>query len=286
MLIEQTAGNVCKEVLVDNVQVLATGKVDVPSGVFELVAPCIAVLGANTVHIVDCEVGVDNVAGLTSAIVLGGDRLRLHRTRVLAGEYDGVELRAVGGVQIRSASSDVEIVGCEIQGGWGHGIALGHAQLFPRVEPPAVTRASVQYHPAGGEYYFNPKQKWDCIEFEFEGTINSSDDNYVWLPTGPVEQVRIYDNVIRKMGLSGISTSTFFSSVYAWDPENPGPMFIVAIDIDIARNLIEDNVKVTKIPEAFSLNFDACVGGICLAASICSTEAHGCGKRLHGCGNL
>ena len=47
--------------------------------------------------------------------------------------------------------------------------------------------------------------------------------------------VRIYDNVIRNMGLSGISTSSFFSSVYDWETDNPGPVFIVAIDIDIAR---------------------------------------------------
>jgi hypothetical protein len=271
VVIEQTEGNTCEKILLDGLQVFATGNVNVPASILELAAPAIAVQGASLVDIVDCEISVDNVTSLSSAVVLGGDKLRLHRSRVTAPEYDGVELRAVGGVQIRSASQDVEIVGCEISGGWGHGISLGHAELFDRGDTLARSRAHVQRKRAGDESHYNPKAKWDCIEFEFEGTVKSSSIAKVWLPTGPVEQIRIHDNVIRRMGLSGISTSMFFSSVYDWWTNNPEPVFIVAIDIDIARNLIEENVQIKHIPEGFSLNFDNCVGGICLAASICAT---------------
>jgi hypothetical protein len=269
--VEQSAGNTCEKILIDNVQVFASGDVNVPSSIFELAAPGIAVMGGRLIDIVDCEVEVDNVASVSSAIVLGGDKLRLHRTRVIAPEWDGIELRALGGVQVRSCSQDVEIVGCEISGGWGHGIALGHADKFTRDETPAISKTLVLQVALGKASYNNPTLKWDCLEPGFDGAQSDSSTEEVWLPMGPVEQVRIHDNVIRNMGMSGISTSLFFSSQYNWQTDTVAPVFIVAIDLDIARNLIEDNVKLTKIPEAFSLFFDTCVGGICLAASICAT---------------
>ena len=76
-----------------------------------------------------------------------------------------------------------------------------------------------------------------------------------------------HDNEIRNMGQSGIATLEFFNSTYAYG-DTPAPVFIVAVNIDISRNLIENNVRNTKIAAVFSQNFDNCVGGVCLAASV------------------
>src|SRR5690606_5467538 len=133
--------------------------------------------------------------------------------------------------------------------------------------PDPLSIDDVRAQPLGNGWYDSPNFKWDCIEIDLDGAATGSDDEFVWLPCGPVEQVRIYDNVIRRMGLSGISTSLFVSSVYDWETGSPAQVVMVVIDIDIARIQIEDHVQSKKLPEALSLNFDRCIGGICLAAS-------------------
>jgi hypothetical protein len=121
----------------------------------------------------------------------------------------------------------------------------------------------------GGLQWLLPNGNQDCIEPEPNGTKTASDGTTdVWLPLGPVEKVRIHDNVIRGMGLSGISTIEFFDSTFDWDEGNAGPVFIVAVELDICRNRIENNVMLTDLPETLASRNDRCVGGVCLAAAI------------------
>ncbi|PRQ08357.1 right-handed parallel beta-helix repeat-containing protein [Enhygromyxa salina] len=88
-----------------------------------------------------------------------------------------------------------------------------------------------------------------------------------YLPGGPIEDLRIYDNRIRNMGQSGISTSYFWSSNKSYEDENNVPRFIVVTDADIARNIIEDNCKTDTSPSGYRY-FDKARGGVILAASV------------------
>ncbi|NJK31181.1 MAG: hypothetical protein HC927_01520 [Deltaproteobacteria bacterium] len=51
---------------------------------------------------------------------------------------------APGGIGVLSTSRDVEIIGCHIEGGWGHGIGLGHAVWVNRTEDEVTAHASIQ----------------------------------------------------------------------------------------------------------------------------------------------
>jgi hypothetical protein len=181
---------------------------------------------------------------------------------------------ARGGVNIRSGSYDVEIIGCIIEGGWGHGISVGHVDKFDRTPEDPVTLDEpweVLSKPVGkGVEWLLPNGNIASIQPARGGkeAVSAPGTDEVVLPLGPVENVRIHDNVIRRMGLSGISTAEFFKAVFEWDNEDAGPVFIVASNFDICRNTIEDNVLRTNLPETLAGLRDDIVGGICLAASI------------------
>ena len=205
--------------------------------------------------------------GLSCPLELGATAARVHRCTVdVAVDADG-RYPTPGGIRVRSGSRDVEIVGCRIEGGWGHGIALGHAFVHKRLEGVTITHPNDNQKPMGDAESFD-----GCTpDPDPAGPLITLEIGYVWLPAGPVEDLRIHDNVIRGMGFSGISTSFFFPAAFDYDlDEQPDgiPRFIVAAEIDIARNLIEDNVRNGRLRVDGFQNFDVAVGGIVLAASI------------------
>lgn len=270
--VERTEGKTCSHVTLEDLQIFSTGAVNGAADVFEFVAPSVTALGVTDVDIRNCDLEQDVWPSITEIVVLGGSRLRLVDSRVIAPIYDGVSTLARGGVNIRSGSYDVEVIGCLIEGGWGHGISLGHVDEFERDAESEPTLLVVLSKLVGkGLKWILPNGNFKCIEPGPGGKKKASSDgtDMVVLPLGPVEQVRIHDNVIRRMGMSGISTAEFFDSKFDWRAvDDFGPVFIVAAEIDICRNTIEDNVLRTSLPETLANNFDDCVGGICLAASI------------------
>lgn len=230
-----------------------------------LPASCVTVAGASSVQIRDCEMSMADVLSFSFALVLGGEALSLRGCKVRVASNNRVGA-ALGGVNVRSGSRDVEIIDCEIEGGWGHGIALGHGRIFGDEEEVSRDEAVGENPTAGTSVtsVFAGQDPSDC-ECErgggfYTGGIVSTGAKF--LPAGAVEDVRIYDNRIRGMGLSGVSTTLYW-------PRMPGlgaPVFIVVTDIDVARNLIDDNVRLNLDPKLF-LGYEAAVGGVCLAAS-------------------
>lgn len=263
----------CHHVLLEDLQIFSTGAVNGGNGVYEYVAPGVAVLGASDVEIRNCDFEQDAVPGISEAVVLGGRRLRLIDSRVTAPVWNEEVTFARGGVNIRSGSYDVEILGCVIEGGWGHGISVGHVDEFDRTPPAPVSQElwQVLSKPVGtGLAWILPNGNTGSIQPARGGkeVVSAPGTDKVVLPLGPVESVRIHDNVIRQMGLSGISTAEFFRAIFEWDAGDKHPVFIVAANFDICRNTIEDNVVRTNLPETLALAKDDFVGGICLAASI------------------
>lgn len=269
--IERTALDaVCAHVLLEDLQIFSSGLVNGGNGIYEFTAPSVAVLAASDVDIRNCDLEQDVVPSISEVVVLGGMRLRLLDCHVRAPIYDGVSTAARGGVNIRSGSYDVEVIGCVIEGGWSHGISLGHVDVFPRGETssPLLWELLGKFVGKGLKWQI-PSENTDCLEPVQKGTKKASEGTTsVWLPLGPVEKVRIHDNVIRHMGMSGVSTVEFFDSKFDWNEGTVGPVFIVAVNFDICRNTIEDNVLRTGLSETLASQHDDCVGGICLAAAI------------------
>ncbi len=273
VLVTRTNGGTCERIRLQNLQVYCLGNV-VPGLIMELPESGIAVAAASEVDVLDCTVAMAPVPSVSFAVMLGGEHLRMHRCRVGAARDDRGTAAAPGGVGILSTSRDVEIVGCHIESGWGNGIALGHVVLVQRPATVATissftaVQSAVDMKPLGS---LKANDFDGCASDPTDPNPRPTDPGYVWLPAGPVEDVRIYDNVIRGMGFSGISTTVFFSSMTDWDNNGQPdgvPRFIVAAELDIARNLIEGNARNTSLKEMNFVNFDVGVGGIVLAASV------------------
>ncbi|PRQ03165.1 DUF6519 domain-containing protein [Enhygromyxa salina] len=269
MIETSTAVDVCEDILVEDISVFSTGSVNGVNSVYEFAAPCLAVRGASDVVIRRCHFEMDRVSSIAAAVVLSGARLRLLDSRVAAPVFDGLQLGAMGGVQIRSATHEVDIIGCQIVGGWGNGISLGQVESFARDTGSDVSAWQAHNYPVGGGADWLVGPNLGALQYSVGASVTSSNTENVWLPVGPVEKVRIHDNLISRMGLSGIASMEFFDSTYDWDAGSSGPLFIVAVDLDISRNVIEDNVQITSaLPSSLAFQNDRCVGGVCLAGSI------------------
>lgn len=276
----RTLGGTCERVTLDHLEFRALGALvtgDISPKVFELPHSGLAALGVTGLDVLDCRFETAAIASLSYSVVLGSNHVRMHRCFVVPDTDGGGNYVSPGGVNIRSTSRDVEIVGCHIEGGWGHGIALGHLLRHARTLASfTVTEyeANIDLE-SDVEPVIDPSTtlvNYDgCTPVTSSGTVPVEDDDKLWLPAGPVEDIRIHDNVIRGMSLSGISTAFFFPADFDWDddgqPDN-APRFIVAAEIDIARNLIEGNAQNGSLPSGYFLDFDVGVGGIVLAASV------------------
>jgi hypothetical protein len=234
-----------------------------------LPAPGITVAAASYVDIVNCNVAMANVLSFAHGVVLGGDVISMRRCRVEAlGDYRAVDVTA--GVNIRSGSRDVEIIGCQIHGGLGHGIALGHGRVYAPNEKPsrkAVLKEKVDIGVAETEVAPGADPN-DC-DCDSEDVVpnDPANEESMFFPAGVVENVRIYDNDIRNMGLSGVSTAEYWPSTVDKGAGLDKPQFCVVTDIDIARNVIENNVTRWLNLLKFQ-SLENAVGGVCLTASV------------------
>jgi hypothetical protein len=264
----------CSRIRLENLDVECLGAVGgtVDAPFYEQPHSGISVLLASEVDVLDCKVTMANVTTKSYAAVLCGTHLRMHRCTLRAEAAGSGVSKAAGGLNIRSASRDVEVVGCHIEGGKFSGIDLGHRLFVQRLgiyTPLGLYEVgnALPNGGGGGKAYADGP----CVElgdaFEDE---EPDDPEWVWVPGGPVEDIRIHDNVIRGMGASGISTSKFFPSQFDWDGDDDidgVPRFIVAAELDIARNLIENNFR-QGVDLVNLQNFDKAIGGIVLSACV------------------
>ncbi|WP_146158191.1 right-handed parallel beta-helix repeat-containing protein [Enhygromyxa salina] len=227
---------------------------------FALSRSAILGLGGKRITIENCRVDVDDNLNYVPAIVLGGSDIRIIGNHIEAGPI-GVA-QSMGGLQILSYSQHVEITDNLIRGGWGHGISLGHLINVDVSGPGPYLTLDAETSWANldrtlGDAISNLRQYQPGLL-----PVTTQSDEY-WTPGGPVIGVCIRDNRIFDKGLSGISTGGFVNT------QDPGRVrFIVAIDIEIHRNEIVGNMQVDSLGLTSLNRFDACVGGVCLAAVI------------------
>lgn len=225
------------------------------TALYALAQAAILGLGGDEVTIERCHIGYTDTLNYTPGIVYGGTRLRIRDNYVSGGA------ESMGGIHILSYSQDVELSGNTIRGGWGHGIALGHLLDINVVGGGAVTidapKSWADMTRMLGDvlsniHVYSPNDDQDPIA----GDLGD------WTPGGPLADLRIRDNRILGMGISGISTGGFC------DTQNPRSRFVVVSNLEIRRNEIAGNMQITSLSLPRFFACDICVGGVCLAAVV------------------
>lgn len=254
-----------RNVLISRVIFSMDGVFDTLGPAFALSQPAIYALGSDRLTVEGCHVQYTSTLNYTPALVLGGTDMVVRDNVIEAIGDGGAMAQSMGGLQILSFSRNVEISGNLIRGGWGYGIALGHMLNVsdPHIVLPITLDAETSWAKVWGG-----RSLGDAISHTHDYSPHmtadpTSGDLDDWTPGGPVIDISIHDNRICDKGLSGISTGGFA----LWEGEQ-GFRFIVAINVDIHRNEIVDNLRISSLPSLPFRDGYLCVGGICLAASI------------------
>lgn len=250
---------------------------------YALPQAAVLALGCDDLSIVDCRVDVANVLNYTPAIVVGGNRLGLHRNWIQVGGLDTPNPGAMGGIHVLSQSNDVELIDNVIRNGWGNGITLGHLlAVDPPAMPPTVLITPAEIWGAaqrGVGDAITELLDWVPIAGAPQGALDVGE---VWSPLGALTDVRIRGNDIRGMSLSGIS------SVFADTGDTPA--MVVVVDADIQGNQLIENAQISNLGVAVFANFTLALGGVILAGSIRASirenviRDHGIGYLIPICG--
>jgi hypothetical protein len=221
----------------------------------------IAVESGRFVRIHDCSVTVGPLAepleaGIPIApepgVYVQGDFLRIECNRILVESADAV-VRGFGGLHIGGDSQDVEIRRNHIQDGNNNGITLG-----------SVKTVVIEGNPV--------RRYLDDIGFRItvddEGCIQidpvppgggGGDEPGVEVEAGPpLNDVRIIDNLIENMGMSGISVARFFEM-------DDSPDFITVAGLHIAENRIRGCMRLEVADLTAEIRDKVGFGGIALA---------------------
>ena len=221
-------------------------------------------LGCDDLSILDCRVDVEDVLNYTPALVVGGTRLRLHRNWVQVGEAELGSRAAMGGIHVLSQSRDVELVRNVIRNGWGNGVTLGH--LLAMEPPPAQVTLDLDTiwtaaERGLGEALTNTLA-WVPVSGAPTGVLVGDE---VWTTLGAVTDLRVRDNDIRGMMLSGIAT------VFVPPGRSGVPITTVVIAGDIHSNHVRDNASITGLALGNFTTQVFALGGVALAGCISTT---------------
>jgi hypothetical protein len=215
-------------------------------------------LGCNDLVITDCRVDVEDVLNYAPALVVGGAKIRIHRNWIGVGDLDGLPT-AMGGIQVLSQSSDVELVGNTIRRGWGNGVTLGH--VFAVAPPATSTAIPLADIWTAGEQNLGEAltHHLNCAPIDGApmGTLIAGQ---VWCPLGAITGLQIRDNSIREMSLSGIA-SVFSTSA-------GGLALSVVIDAEIQGNDLVNNARNERLNASVFDDLLFALGGIVLTGSI------------------
>jgi hypothetical protein len=283
----QTSNDGCRRVWIENLEFEQNG---VYTGDFALPQPAIMALGVEDLWIKRCRIEVRDVISYAPAMVLGGTGIRLFDSWIQAGDLTHPTapelIQPMGGVHILSQSVDVEIARNVIHGGWGYGIAIGHVL---EVDPGSLSTGTMTMSSiwSAGERALG-EIVVQQLDWEPHTEMPSvSIGTNVWQPCGAVYDLRIHRNEILNMGLSGIGSA-------AWglqDTVAGEPIFLVVVNLDVARNYVHDNARVNAaIQSRFGKGGEKlhkfCLGGVCLSAAISPhfRENHIIGNHLRDTG--
>lgn len=246
---------------------------------FALPQPAVLALGGEDITIRDCRVEVHEVLSYSGALVVGGERLRILDNWVQGGDFESTSVvECMGGIHVLSQSSDVEIAGNVIHGGWGHGIALGHVLSWDLDPGEPMTIGMSQVWAAAARGLGEPVTELFGYEPDTDAPIGDPGEEKGWTSAGPLADIRIDRNRITGMGLSGIST-TMMRLNHTNTSGGAEPAFIVIARLSVTNNVVIGNRRSSSFspPELFDPrsdgSYELAVGGIVIAAGIDVTVA-------------
>ena len=187
-------------------------------------------------------------------IFVQGDVIRIDQNSIIADAVGG-PTRGFGGLHIGGDSHDVEIRRNHIQNGNNHGITLGS------VEVRVVEGEPGPLHPYQTTVGFTiVVDDEGCIQIDPIPPADGEDgEPGVEIVAGPpLIDVRIIDNLIEQMGVSGISVARFF----AMEPE---PDFITVTKLLVAENRIRGCMRLELGDIPLEIRDIIGFGGIALA---------------------
>lgn len=261
----------CHRVWIEHVEFTQTGSFDAVPDPDEYALPQSAIMALDVEELVirRCtvefvKIAAADVFSYAPAVVLGGQRIRLLDSRILAEEGAAM----MGGVHVLSQSADVEIAGNIIRHGWGNGISIGHVAELNNASLPEGELTETTIWTAGeralGEVV---TEQLGVAPHASMPTVDLVSEDHFWQPCGPVLDLRIHRNEISNMGLSGISSAAFDLRGF-----ERAPLFLVAVELDVACNIIRDNARIASAIDAkfneSEFMYTRCLGGICLSGAI------------------
>jgi hypothetical protein len=169
-------------------------------------------------------------AAITAAVQ--GARIERNYIQVIENQSDTYQ--ALGGIWLRGGCVDVDVFDNEIIGGIAHGVMLGHAEQSASPQGTIFALQIVKGLNAG--FIYNKYLPSDCVGCG-PGTVGvppPSTTGPTWVASDGLELIRIRDNSISAMGLSGIGVFGFFPSA---------DQGVIAIeDLEITGNQIFTNL--------------------------------------------
>jgi len=233
----------------------------------------------NDTKITDCHVemrelsvprSVDDLGGTDPAIFVLGDDVHIEHNWIGITEepLPPVESQPLGGVQIGGLSEEVVLRDNQILGGKGNGVTLGHLEWVTVITPGEPGRWTL-----GGGYIVNEA---GCLVPYYTAEPPETADGVELVPEsgGEIRKLRIEDNLIRNMGLNGISVCHFF------DLTEDNQMIALS-DVRILRNDICNCLTTDLEAPETGLSYFRGTGGIALASvDLVSIQ----GNRIHNNG--
>ncbi len=195
--------------------------------------------------------------GREPAVFLHGQDLRIERNCILA-EGESAAQRGYGGLHIGGGSERVEIRRNRIRGGNNNGITLGHTILRRVQNPNAADDFTIGVNSPGG--FHISIDDHGCVVIDPFPPLKPPDgEDGTVIEAGPaLRDVRIVDNRIADMGMSGITVDRFF------DMET-NPDFITVEDLLVEQNCITGCMRLEVGTIPFPLRDVVGFGGVALA---------------------
>jgi hypothetical protein len=284
--IRNSTGGQSERIRLEHLHFSTTGvaNIDIESS-YALPQAAVRALGCNDLTIVDCRVDVADVLNYVPAIVAGGAGISIHRNWIQVGDLGTDEPGAMGGIHVLSQSSEVELVGNVIRNGWGNGITLGHVLAIvppPEREDPPIDILIADIWTAAERGVGEALSQYLGWVPVMGGPPSILAAGHVWTTLGAITGLRIRDNCIRGMSLSGISTV-----FVTW---SDGLGMTVVINAEIQGNELAANAQITRLLDEVFDNLVFGIGGVILSGSINTSirenviRDHGSGYNTPVCG--
>jgi hypothetical protein len=205
------------------------------------------------------NLSVTDAAGKFPAVFVRADDVLIESNTIVCAEGVPRFQAPLGGLQIGGGSDRVVVRRNRIEGGNGHGIVLGSIRFVPAANVPGLTANPENFFNGGANQVLIGWVTFDedgCPEIDPLPQDPPGPDGQPLRPfsEGALQDIRIVDNQIYRMGMCGISVARFGTAEAR----------ILISNLTIEWNRIERSMALTLITPAFVPALFAAFGGITL----------------------